>query len=62
MSKLYIVKRQERWEQLVQVEAATKNEALDKVYNGYGEIYCDAEFVEFIQKENAEVEELDTLA
>ena len=55
MSKLFIVRRQERWEQLVSVEAENAQEALDKAYAADCTINDDAEFVEFIHKENAEV-------
>jgi hypothetical protein len=57
MPKLFIVERQERWTQIVYVEAETSQEALDKAYDGGGDINDDAEFVEFIHKENATVEE-----
>jgi hypothetical protein len=57
MPKLFRVERQERWNQLVYVEAENAQEALDKAYNGDCEIHDDAEFVEFIHKENASVEQ-----
>jgi len=55
MPKLFCVERQERWNQLVYVEASNAQEALDKAYNGDCEINDDPEFVEFIHKENATV-------
>jgi len=58
MPKYFLVERQERWNQLVQVEAETPQEALDKAYTADCEIFCDAEFVEFIHKENATVREM----
>ena len=57
MPKLFLVERQERWNQLVHVEAETEQEALDQAYEGNGEIHSDPEFVEFIHKENADVKE-----
>lgn len=57
MPKLFLVERQERWCQLVQVEAETAKEALDVAYDGGGTIHVDPEFVEFIHKENADVTE-----
>jgi len=55
MPKYFLVERQERWTQLVEVEAETEQEALDKAYNGDCVINSDPEFVEFIHKENATV-------
>jgi hypothetical protein len=58
MTKIFIVERQERWNQLVQVEADTEQEALDKAYDGNCTMHVDPEFVEFIHKENAAVTEV----
>ena len=51
--RVFLVERQERWNQLVEVEAETFHEALDKAYNGDCTVNSDPEFVEFIHKENA---------
>jgi hypothetical protein len=58
MPKLFRVERQERWTQIVSVEAETAQEALDNAYGGLCEIHDDPEFVEFIHKENATVKEI----
>lgn len=57
MPKIFLVERQERWNQVVHVEAENEQEALDKAYDGNCEIHVDPEFVEFIHKENATVTE-----
>lgn len=59
--KLFLVTRIERWDQLVQVEAETAEEAKDIAYDGGGEIHCDPEFVEFTNKETADVREFEPI-
>lgn len=55
----YLVTRQERWDQLVLIDALTEEDAKRRVAKGAGVISSDPEFVDYINKENWNAERLE---
>lgn len=54
----FLVTRQERWDQMVLIDALTEEDAKRRAYKGLGVISSDPEFVDYINRENWNVERL----
>lgn len=55
----FLVTRQERWDQMVFIDALTEEDAKRRVAKGLGVISSDPEFVDYIYKENWNAERLE---
>lgn len=55
----YVVKRQERWDQLVLVDAESHEQARHLAAEGYGEIDSDPEYIGNLDKADWEVKEVE---